>query len=145
VQNDGQCLDLMFMTDVPEKGVSGSDAVQLYGLNMNDLNNVPFTDGVYIKKLFDRRHIRAREGNRLLSSTHGKIWTGSIYRGSLQVHCGKTGNPVRPRRRPNPGGQKVGKARTGGLASGLLHKAQWGYTLALEHAFVEQSYGFSYG
>ncbi len=28
VQNDGQCLDLMFQTDVPEKGVSGSDAIQ---------------------------------------------------------------------------------------------------------------------
>ena len=53
VQNDGQCVDMQYNTDIPVDGKSGADAVQTCGLNLYETATIDNTEGVYIWKLHE--------------------------------------------------------------------------------------------
>jgi aldehyde:ferredoxin oxidoreductase len=140
VLNDAQCLDRMFITDDLIGGKSGSDIIQMYGLNLNDLTNVALTDGPYIKKLYDMGVLGRGRAIDSAPLPMEKFGTAAFAEALCQaiVHREGVGRDLAE--------GLVRAARNWGrleqdLKSGLLHKAHWGYGWHWSLPWVEQAYG----
>lgn len=138
--SDAQCLDSMFVTDVTKDGKSGSDIVQMHGLNLNDMATVAFTDGMYLKRLYDAGVLGAGkeiDSAPLPMDTFGSAAFEESLCKAIVNRDGIGADLVEGLMRA---AAKWGRLDRD-LASGLLHKAQWGYGWHWSLPFVEQSYG----
>lgn len=140
ILNDAQCLNTIYVTDITSDRKSGSDIIQMYGLNMNDLTSLAFTDGVYIQKLYEAGVLgpgRAIDSTPLPMDKFGKAaFTEALCR-TIVNREGIGADLAEGLMRA---AKKWGRLEQD-LASGLLNKAQWGYGWHWNLPFVEQAYG----
>ncbi len=138
--NDAQCLDTMYVTDVTPSGKTGSDIIQIYGLNMHDMATLPFTDGSYIHKLYQAGVLgpgKAIDSAPLPMERYGEA---AFVEALCQAMADRKGIGADLAEGLMRAAEKWGRLEQD-LATGLLNKSQWGYTWHWSLPFVEQAYG----
>jgi aldehyde:ferredoxin oxidoreductase len=138
--NDAQCLDSMYVTDIPPGGTSGSDIIQRCGLNLNDLTNVSLTDGVYTDKLYQAGFLGPGRAIDSAPLPMEKFGSAAFAEALCRAIVSREGIGADLAEGLMRAAEKWGRLERD-LASGLLHKAQWGYGWHWSLPFVEQAYG----
>jgi aldehyde:ferredoxin oxidoreductase len=137
---DAMCLRSMYVTDPLPDGRTGSDIISLYGFNMNELAGVPLTDGVYLDHLYKMGVLGP--GKEIDSSpVPVEKFAGAEYAVALcKAMVNREGIGADLTEGFTRTAAKWGRLEQD-LASGLLHKAHWGYGWHWSLPNVEQAYG----
>jgi aldehyde:ferredoxin oxidoreductase len=130
----------MYITDVPIGGKSGSDVIQTYGLNMNDLTSVPATDGVYIRKLYEAGALGPGKEIDSAPLPMEKFGSAAFTEALCKAIVNREGIGADLADGLMRAARKWGRLEQD-LATGLLGKPHWGYTWHWSLPYVEQAYG----
>jgi len=138
--NDSQCLDSMYKTDVPRDGMSGSDTIQNYGLNLNDLTSVKLTDGVYIHRLYEAGILGPGKQIDSYPLPMNEFGSAAFTKVLCESIAQREGIGAELSEGLMRAALKWGRLEQD-LESGLLQKAHWGYGWHWSLPYVEQAYG----
>jgi aldehyde:ferredoxin oxidoreductase len=136
---DGMCLRSMYRSDALPDGRTGSDIISLYGFNMNELAGVSLTDGVYVDKLYKMGVLGP--GKEIESSPvpFEKFANAEYAEALCKAMANREGIGADLTEGLMRAAAKWGRLEQD-LASGLLHKAHWGYGWHWSLPNVEQPY-----
>jgi aldehyde:ferredoxin oxidoreductase len=140
VQNDGQCVGIQYVTDVPIGGKSGADTVQTCGLNLYEMAALDNTEGVYLRKLHEAGVLGP---GKIIDSAPLPMekWGSAAFAEALcHAIVNRQGIGADLAEGLMRAAKKWGRLAQD-LESGLLHKPQWGYGWHWNLPFVEQGYG----
>jgi aldehyde:ferredoxin oxidoreductase len=140
VQNDGQCLDVLFTTEVSSSGKSGSDILQAYGLMINDVAPLDFTAGSYINKLYKAGVLGPGKAIDSAPLPMEEFGSGAFTETLCRAIVNQEGIGADLAEGLIRAARKWGRLEQD-LASGLLDKSQWGYGWHWSLPFMEQAYG----
>ncbi len=140
VQNDAQCLETLYVTDIPPGGKSGSDIIQTHGLMINDVAPLSFTAGAYINRLYEAGVLgpgKTIDSAPLPMEEFGNV---AFVEALCRAIVNREGIGADLAEGLMRAAQKWGRLEQD-LASGLLDKSQWGYGWHWSLPFLDQAYG----
>ena len=137
---DAMCLRDMYRTAPNTNGLTGSDIISLYGLNMNDLSGVPITDGPYIDRLYKMGVLGPGKEIDSYPLPMEKFADAEFAEALCKAIVNREGIGADLAEGLMRAAKKWGRLEQD-QASGLLHKSAWGYGWHWHLPYVEQGYG----
>jgi len=136
---DSMCLRAMYRTNALPDGRTASDIISLYGFNMNELAGVSLTDGPYVDDLYKMGVLGP--GKQIDSSPlpMDKFGSAEYALAICEAMTKREGIGADLTEGYMRAAEKWGRLEED-LASGILHKAHWGYGWHWSLPNVEQPY-----
>jgi len=136
---DGMCLRGFYLTDPLPDGRTASDIYSLYGFNMNELAGVSLTDGVYVDKLYKMGVLGPGKPIDSSPVPFEKFGSAEYAESLCKAMANREGIGADLTEGLMRASAKWGRLEQD-LASGLLHKAHWGYSWHWSLPNVEQPF-----